>query len=185
MSIFGKIISSIFGKASAAGATPAAPAPGAKPSSAAPASAPAGSIPEVDVAGILTNLASEKKEKLEWQKSIVDLMKLLDLDSSLSARKELAQELQYTGDIEQLGFDECVAAQAGHAEARQKRRQRARGTEGLKRPIGATKGRSDSRIDRADSRSCRLNASAWRLQRFGPNSGTLQFPATVNIPTLS
>jgi hypothetical protein len=99
MSIFGKIMSSIFGKASAAGATPAAPAPGAKPSSAAPASAPAGSVTEVDVAGILTNLASEKKEKLEWQKSIVDLMKLLDLDSSLSARKELAQELQYSGDM--------------------------------------------------------------------------------------
>ena len=98
-SIFGKIMSSIFGKASAAGATPAAPAPGAKPSSAAPASAPAGSVTEVDVAGILTNLASEKKEKLEWQKSIVDLMKLLDLDSSLSARKELAQELQYSGDM--------------------------------------------------------------------------------------
>ena len=99
MSIFGNIMSSIFGKASAAGATPAAPAPGAKPSSAAPASAPAGSVTEVDVAGILTNLASEKKEKLEWQKSIVDLMKLLDLDSSLSARKELAQELQYSGDM--------------------------------------------------------------------------------------
>ena len=99
MSIFGKIMSSIFGKASAAGATPAAPAPGAKPSSATPASAPAGSVTEVDVAGILTKLASEQKEKLEWQKSIVDLMKLLDLDSSLSARKELAQELQYSGDM--------------------------------------------------------------------------------------
>ena len=67
MSIFGKIMSSIFGKASAAGATPAAPAPGAKPSSATPASAPAGSVTEVDVAGILTKLAGEKKEKLEWK----------------------------------------------------------------------------------------------------------------------
>jgi hypothetical protein len=99
MSIFGKIMSSIFGKANAAGAAPAAPAAGAKPSSATPASAPAGSVTEVDVAGILTKLASEKKEKLEWQKSIVDLMKLLDLDSSLSVRKELAQELQYSGDV--------------------------------------------------------------------------------------
>ena len=99
MSIFGKIMSSIFGKASAAGAAPAAPAPGGKPSSASPASAPAGSVTEVDVAAILTKLASEKKEKLDWQKSIVDLMKLLDLDSSLSARKELAQELHYSGDM--------------------------------------------------------------------------------------
>jgi len=94
MSVFGKIMSSIFGKASA---TPAAP--GAKPSSTATAAAPAGSAGEVDVAGILTQLAVEKKEKLDWQKSIVDLMKLLDLDSSLSARKELAQELQYSGDM--------------------------------------------------------------------------------------
>jgi hypothetical protein len=95
-SVFGKIMSSIFGKANAAGA---APASGAKPSSATQGSAPAGSITEVDVAGILTKLAAEKKEKLDWRKSIVDLMKLLDLDSSLSARKELAQELQYSGDM--------------------------------------------------------------------------------------
>ena len=97
MSVFGKIMSSIFGKASAAGAAPAAP--GAKLSSTAPAAAPAGSTPEVDVAGILTKLATEKKEKLDWRTSIVDLMKLLDLDSSLSARKELAQELHYSGDM--------------------------------------------------------------------------------------
>jgi len=94
MSIFGKIMSSIFGKASAAGA---APASGAKPSSA------AGSIMEVDVAAILTKLAvakrKKKKVKLNWQHSIIDLMKVLDLDSSLSARKELAQELNYTGDM--------------------------------------------------------------------------------------
>ena len=97
MSIFGKIMSSIFGKASAAGAAPAAP--GAKPSSATSGSAPAGSITEVDVVGILTKLAAEKKEKLDWRTSIVDLMKLLDLDSSHSARKELAQELQYSGNL--------------------------------------------------------------------------------------
>ena len=98
MSLFGKIMSSIFGKANAAGAAQAAPASGAKPSSATPASTAAGSITEVDVAGILSKLASENKEKLDWRKSIVDLMKLLDLDSSLSARKELAQELHYSGD---------------------------------------------------------------------------------------
>lgn len=99
MSVFGKIMSSIFGKANAAGTAPAAPASGAKPPSSTSAAAPAGSIADVDVAGVLTKLAAEKKEKLDWQKSIVDLMKLLDLDSSLSARKELAQELQYSGDM--------------------------------------------------------------------------------------
>ena len=99
MSVFGKIMSSIFGKANAAGAAPTAPASGAKPSFSTPAAASAGSITEVDVAGVLTKLASEKKEKLDWRTSIVDLMKLLDLDSSLSARKELAQELHYSGDM--------------------------------------------------------------------------------------
>jgi hypothetical protein len=98
MSIFGKIMSSIFGHANASPATPSAtPAPGGKP--AAPtASTPAGATPQVDVAAILTKLAAENKEKLDWRRSIVDLMKLLDLDSSLSARKELAKELHYTGD---------------------------------------------------------------------------------------
>ena len=55
--------------------------------------------PHVDVEAVLTKLASQNKEKLDWRSSIVDLMKLLDLDSSLSARKELAKELNYTGDI--------------------------------------------------------------------------------------
>jgi len=52
----------------------------------------------VDVAAILTKLASANQEKLDWKHSIVDLMKALDIDSSLSARKELAKELGYTGD---------------------------------------------------------------------------------------
>jgi hypothetical protein len=99
MSIFGKMMSSIFGKAEAADATPAGHAPGDKTASATPTSPAPGSITEIDVAGILTKLAAEKKEKLDWRKSIVDLMKLLDLDSSLSARKELAQELQYSGNM--------------------------------------------------------------------------------------
>jgi hypothetical protein len=55
-------------------------------------------ISQVDVAAVLTKLAAENKQKLDWRHSIVDLMKLLNLDSSLGARKELAQELQYTGD---------------------------------------------------------------------------------------
>jgi hypothetical protein len=51
------------------------------------------------VAAVLTSLAAKNKEKLDWRKSIVDLMKLLNLDSSLSARKQLAQELHYSGDM--------------------------------------------------------------------------------------
>jgi 3-oxoacyl-ACP reductase-like protein len=103
MSVLGKIVSAIFGHASAAPApgpsTPAAPA--APTASAAPkaSSAPAGaSAAPVDVAAILTKLAASNKERLDWKQSIVDLMKLLGLDSSLAARKELADELHYTGD---------------------------------------------------------------------------------------
>ena len=95
MSIFGKIMSSIFGRAGAASASPSGPAPGGQSAS----SAPAGTATQVDVADVLTKLLAEKKEKLDWRHSIVDLMKLLDLDSSLSARKELAQELHYSGDM--------------------------------------------------------------------------------------
>lgn len=94
MSIFGKIMSSIFGKADAKAAAPGAPASG----TAGGGTAGAGGA-QVDVSAVLTNLASENKEKLDWRHSIVDLMKLLDLDSSLSARKELAKELSYSGDM--------------------------------------------------------------------------------------
>jgi hypothetical protein len=52
----------------------------------------------VDVEAVLTELAGKAGQKLDWRHSIVDLMKLLDLDSSLSARKELAAELHYSGD---------------------------------------------------------------------------------------
>ena len=102
MSILGKIVSSIFGHASAAPAgTPSAPgapsaAPAGKPPT--PATGAAGAAGAVDVEAILTKLAASNKEKLDWQKSIVDLMKLLNLDSSLTARKELADELHFTGD---------------------------------------------------------------------------------------
>jgi 3-oxoacyl-ACP reductase-like protein len=102
MSIFGTIMSAIFHHASAAPA-PQSSAPGASPSSssAAPSApaAPAGSSASapVDVSAILTKLASQNKEQLDWKHSIVDLMKLLNLDSSLSARKALATELHYTG----------------------------------------------------------------------------------------
>lgn len=105
MSIFGKIMSSVFGHANAKEASPptapgSSPAkPGDKSAPTSTASAPAGSAGEVDVSAILTKLATENSEKLDWRRSIVDLMKLLDLDSSLSARKELAKELHYTGDM--------------------------------------------------------------------------------------
>jgi hypothetical protein len=94
MSIFGTIMSAIFGhaKAAAPGAAQGSPAGGATP----PASAP---MSNVDVEAVLTKLASENKEKLDWRKSIVDLMKLLNLDSGLGSRKELAKELGYTGDM--------------------------------------------------------------------------------------
>jgi hypothetical protein len=86
----------------ASAATPAAPAPaGGKQAQTSPAAAPVGGAstqPQVDVVAVLTELASKRKEKLDWRKSIVDLLKLLDLDSSLSARKELAKELNYSGD---------------------------------------------------------------------------------------
>ncbi len=56
-------------------------------------------ITEVDVEKLLTDLAQKSSEKLNWRTSIVDLMKLLNIDSSLSARKDLAKELDYTGDM--------------------------------------------------------------------------------------
>ena len=104
MSIFGNIMSSIFGHAKAQPAQSSSTAPG-KPtgpsttstSAAKTAAAPATAKTQVDVAAVLTELASKKKEKLDWRHSIVDLMKVLNLDSSLSARKELAKELNYTG----------------------------------------------------------------------------------------
>ena len=100
MSIFGKIIGAIFGsKADAApggAGAPAAGAAGGSGSAAAPSSpSPAQSV---DVAAIVDRAAAAKGEKLQWRTSIVDLMKALDIDSSLTARKELAKELGYTGD---------------------------------------------------------------------------------------
>jgi hypothetical protein len=142
MSIFGNIMSGIFGKSAEAkpatlaaiqtATTPAAPAPGASPTAgtstpaassapsapvdvATPAAPPPGPGPTagtstpaatsaapsspVDVAAVLSGLAAQNKQKLNWRTSIVDLMKLLDLDSSLAARKQLAQELHFTGDM--------------------------------------------------------------------------------------
>jgi 3-oxoacyl-ACP reductase-like protein len=111
MSIFGNIMSAIFGHSSsaAAAATPAS-APGAAlataPAQSAPAAAqPGASAPAaasaapVDVTAIMDGLAAKSSEKLDWRRSIVDLMKHINLDSSLAARKELAQELNFSGDM--------------------------------------------------------------------------------------
>jgi hypothetical protein len=113
MSIFGKIMDKIFHGAKPAAAKPAAPAsaaprpaqqPAARPATAGAGAsagagataAPAAAAPQaaaVDVEAVLTQLAAAKGGGGNWQTSIVDLLKLLDLDSSLDARKELAQEL--------------------------------------------------------------------------------------------
>jgi hypothetical protein len=96
MSIFGKIMGAIFGS-SPASAAPAGSAPsGTTPGGSAPAAAPGATV---DVASIVdAAVAAHKGEKLEWRTSIVDLMKALDIDSSLAARKDLAKELGYSGD---------------------------------------------------------------------------------------
>jgi len=97
MSIFSSIMAKIFGSDEAVAAPAGAqPASGAGAAGSAPKTAPGQSV---DVDAILTGLASKNQQQLNWRTSIVDLMKLLDLDSSLANRKELAQELKYSGDM--------------------------------------------------------------------------------------
>ncbi|TAN04339.1 MAG: DUF3597 domain-containing protein [Rhizobiaceae bacterium] len=100
MSIFNTIRNAIFGKAQAAEqAAPASAAPAPSPAApAAPSAAPAAPASPVDVAAVMEKAVAAKGQKLNWRTSIVDMMKALDLDSSLTARKELADELGYTGD---------------------------------------------------------------------------------------
>jgi len=122
MSVFGSIVSAIFGSKHAASVTAAAgssaPSPSAgsatarSPSAAtaaaasapsagtSPVSAAAKPISKADVEAILAKLADEQDEDYDWKRSIVDLMKLLKLDSGLGARKQLAQELGYTGALD-------------------------------------------------------------------------------------
>lgn len=86
-------------QAAPASGTPAAPdAAGTSPTPA-PA-APQAPITAVDVGAKLDALAAASTERLNWKSSIVDLLKLLNIDSSLSNRKELAKELNYTGSTE-------------------------------------------------------------------------------------
>jgi len=110
MGLFSNLMSKIFSHAPASapatgGAAPsqnagaAASASGTAPA-AAPATTTATAPPPktVDVAVILDELAAKNEEKLDWKRSIVDLMKLVGMDSSFGARKQLAKELNYTGD---------------------------------------------------------------------------------------
>jgi uncharacterized protein DUF3597 len=94
MSVFGSIMSAIFGSKAPAPGTAAA-APGATPTTGGGGSA----ATVVDVEAVLTKMEDDGDEDLNWRQSIVDLMKLLKLDSSLTARKQLAQELGYTGEL--------------------------------------------------------------------------------------
>jgi hypothetical protein len=96
MSIFGNIVSAIFGSRSAA--TPAAA--GSTPSAGATVPGAAKPISNAEVEAMIGKLADAEREKYDWKHSIVDLMKLLKLDSSLSARKQLAQELGYKGALD-------------------------------------------------------------------------------------
>jgi hypothetical protein len=110
MGILSNIFHKIFPSSHPAVAQQTAPAPTAAPATqpqaapaapaAQPATAPAqpAALSEVDVEAILNGKAQQAGQPLNWRTSIVDLLKLLDLDSSLQSRKELAQELHYTGD---------------------------------------------------------------------------------------
>ncbi|MES2521373.1 MAG: DUF3597 domain-containing protein [Gemmatimonadota bacterium] len=98
MSIFGKIWDKITGAKNAAAGAPAAtntPAPNFNDVSATSASAPAA---PVDVEAIMLDLERKSGHKSNWRESIVDLMSLLGIDNSLADRRELADELGYTGD---------------------------------------------------------------------------------------
>ncbi len=111
MSVFGDILNKIFRRGSQEApasqpgqdAVAAAPMPsGAEAASAGAAAQDAATAQAVaqqpvDVEAVLNDLAGKNSQKLNWRTSIVDLMKLLDMDSSLAQRKELATELGYTG----------------------------------------------------------------------------------------
>lgn len=104
MSLLGSIVSKIlhpFGGGSAE-AAPASTGGSSGASTATTGSTSSGAAPtasggQVDVEQVLNDMAAKNPQTLNWRTSIVDLMKLLDLDSSLQARKQLADELHYTG----------------------------------------------------------------------------------------
>ena len=94
MGLFNNLMSKIFGHPAAGTSS------GTQPTTA-PQSPSGGTTSTatqtVDVAAVLNDMAAKNPEKLDWKRSIVDLMKLVGMDSSLSARKQLATELHYTG----------------------------------------------------------------------------------------
>jgi hypothetical protein len=104
MSIFSSIMDKIFNRDGAGSPSGGNAMPGgaqgstSQTASAAATTSAGGGSQSVDVEAVLSGMANKKGQKLDWHHSIVDLMKLLDLDSSLGARKQLAQELNYTGD---------------------------------------------------------------------------------------
>jgi len=94
MGLFANLLSKVFGQQTAA--VSASPQTAGAPAPASSGTAPPASV--VDVTAILDGLAAKNPEKLDWRRSIVDLMKLVGMDSSLASRKELAKDLNYTGD---------------------------------------------------------------------------------------
>jgi hypothetical protein len=126
MSVFGSIVSAIFGSKHAASVTQASSTGSAAPAQDISKGSTAGAAPSVgstaaaspaaavtptaaggakpisraDVEAILQKLADDQDEDFDWKRSIVDLMKLLKLDSSLGARKQLAQELGYASALD-------------------------------------------------------------------------------------
>lgn len=105
MSILGKIFGRIRDNAEPAAAQAApAPAPVQAATPAQPAPAPAAPAPaapaieRVDMEKVLDDMAAKNPQKLDWRKSIVDLMKLVGMESTLQERRELADEMGYTGD---------------------------------------------------------------------------------------
>jgi hypothetical protein len=103
MSILGKIFDRIRGADAATppAASQAAPAPVSQPQTptpAAPQATPTATIERVDMEKVLDDMAAKNPQKLNWRSSIVDLMKLVGMESTLQERKELADEMGYTGD---------------------------------------------------------------------------------------
>ena len=114
MAFFSGILNKIFGHAPAAKPQPTAVPPAIQPVVSAthppvekiketPLAPPVAVAPPpppvVDVTAVIDDLAAHNPEKLDWRKSIVDLMKLVGMDSSLTSRKELAHDLKYSGDM--------------------------------------------------------------------------------------
>lgn len=104
MGIFSTIKNAIWGHAAAAPAPAPAPAPQPAPVGAAaapqPEPAPPPEVQPVDIEAVLTRMQAEKGTHLNWRTSIVDLMKLVGMESSLEERKALASELNYTGALD-------------------------------------------------------------------------------------